>query len=208
MTDRANLGDLTSKKGWIKVAYDQTAWIPCPPRFRADMSQEEWAGGYAKLWWDASGIKHGKSQVKALEQALVALHENIYGHQPCHLVLIHLTDVRLAPLPVCFGIWQTEGDPDTQLRALVHVDEPAAIEPPMVEEIRTESLGHGLKCLYYQQEQPGPGVLAVLNYGWRSEELETALHVYTACPDLGRLQQAMPDIDEMTRAITFVPSVQ
>ena len=33
MTEPAGLAGLTSKKGWPKVDYDQTIWIPCPPSF-------------------------------------------------------------------------------------------------------------------------------------------------------------------------------
>lgn len=208
MTEQGDLAGPTSKKGWVKADYDRSIWIPCPPAFRADMTREEWASGFARLWWDASGLKYGKRQVEGLRDALVYLHESIYGHQPCHLVLIHLPDVRLAPLPVCFGIWESVGDRDSQLRMLVHADDPAAVEPPMVEDIQVRSLGVGLRCLYYQKEREGSGVLASLNYAWRSEEFETDLRLFTSCPDLGRLQRAMPDIETLTQAITLVPRAQ
>ena len=208
MTEQGSLADLTSKKGWVKVGYDRNIWIPCPPGFPPDMSQQEWASGFARLWWDASSLRHGQREVDGLERALVYLHDNIYGHQPCHLVLIHLPDVQLAPLPLCFGIWQAIGERDSQLRILVHADDPAAVQAPMVEEIRTESLGTGLRCMYHQREQEGTGILAALDYAWRSEEYETDLRLFTSCPDLGRLQRAIPDIEELIRVITVVPRTQ
>ena len=55
---------LTSKKGWPKIAYDKTIWIPCPETFDGSMTREEWAQGFASLWWEASGFKHGKRQVR------------------------------------------------------------------------------------------------------------------------------------------------
>jgi hypothetical protein len=44
-----------------------------------------------------------------------------------------------------------------------------------------------------------------LNYAWRSEHLETAVRMFTSCPNLGRLLEAMPDIEELTSVISFVP---
>jgi hypothetical protein len=41
---------LTSKKGWPKIAYDKTIWIPCPETFNGSMTREEWAQGFASLW--------------------------------------------------------------------------------------------------------------------------------------------------------------
>jgi hypothetical protein len=31
------------------------------------------------------------------------------------------------------------------------------------------------------------------------------VRLFTSCPDLGRLQGAMPDIDDLARVITVVP---
>jgi hypothetical protein len=205
VTEPTSLADMTSKKGWPKVDYDKTIWIPCPPRFGSQMTREEWARGFASLWWEASGIKHGKRQVRGLERTLLEEQENIYRLLPCHLALLHFPDVRIAPLPVCLAVWESVGDRETQLRELVHADDPAAVEPPMVEQVSTEKLGTGLKSLYYQREREGSGLLAALNFAWRSEELETDLRVFTACPDLGRLQRAMDDIEELTRVITIMP---
>jgi hypothetical protein len=205
VTEPASLAGLTSNKGWPKVDYDQTIWIPCPPSFGESMTAREWARGFAGLWWDASGLKHGKRQVKGLETALLEEQQSIYRLLPCHTALLHLPDVTLAPLPVCLAVWQAAGDRDRQLRELVRADEPAAVEAPLVEPVKTEKLGTGLRCLYYQRASEGTGVIGVLSYAWRSDELETDLRVFTACPDLGRLERARPDIDTLIQAITILP---
>ena len=205
MTEPAGLAGLTSKKGWPKVDYDQTIWIPCPPSFGEHMTAQEWAGGFAGLWWDASGLKHGKRQVKGLEKTLLEEQQSIYRLLPCHTALLHLPDVTLAPLPVCLAVWQAVGDRDSQLRELVRADEPAAVEAPLVEQVTTERLGTGLRCLYYQRASEGAGLIGALSYAWRCDELDTDLRVFTACPDLGRLERAMPDIDALIRAITIMP---
>jgi hypothetical protein len=111
----------------------------------------------------------------------------------------------VVPLLVGFGVWQAGGDRVTQLRLLAHADEPDAMEPPMVEECFTDKLGSGLRSLCYLR-QPGESVVSgCLNYAWRSEQLETAVRMFTSCPDLSRLQRTMPDIEALTQVISFVP---
>jgi len=207
MTGPAYLADLASRKGWIAIDYDQTVWIPCPRGFD-EMPPEEWSGRFAQTWWNASGIKHGKRELRRFEQMLITIQQKIYAEQPCHFALLHIPDVRYPPLSVAIGIWRSAGDRDTQLRHLVHADERVAIERPVVEEAWTENLGTGLRSLYYRHIQSRRGVLGVVNYAWRSEEYETALHIYAAVSDLRRLQHALPDIDAMTRTITIVPGTR
>ena len=40
--------------------------------------------------------------------------------------------------------------------------------------------------------------------GGGREEFDTGLRLWTAAPDLGRVQEAIPDIDELARQITLV----
>jgi hypothetical protein len=205
MNGRAHVPDPMSGKGWVEIGFDKNLWIPCPPEFGERLSRDEWAAGFANTWWDASGRKHGRRVVNAFARMLIDTRARMYAEQPCHLGLLHLPDVQYTPLPVYIGIWQAVGDREAQLRELVHCDEPAAVERPLVEEAWTESLGTGLRSLYYQRPQRRRDLLGVVHYAWRSEEYETALHVYTLYSDLRRLQSSLPDIDAMTRTITFVP---
>jgi hypothetical protein len=206
MNGRAPVANRISRKGWVEIGYDKTIWIPCPPGFEEPVSRDEWADGFANTWWDASGRKHGKRVITAFARMLIDTQALVYAEQPCHLALLHIPDVQYPPLPVYIGIWQAVGDRDSQLRELVHFYEPAAVERPVVEEAWTGSLGTGLRSLYYQRLERRRELLGVLNYAWRSEEYETALHICTRYSDLRRLQRSMPDIDAMTRTITLIPS--
>jgi hypothetical protein len=49
---------------------------------------------------------------------------------------------------------------------------------------------------------------AALRYAWRSEEHETDLQLWASSADLGRLQRAIPDIDDFARAIRVIPRSQ
>lgn len=193
-----------SRKGWIAVGFDQAVWIPCLPVFPDGEDRRSWAQIYARHWWDASGLQHGERDVAALRDSLAALHEIIYETLPCQMALIHLPGPRAIPLPVCFGIWPADGDRTAHLRLLAHADEQDVIVPPIVEDCSSQKLGGGLKALCYL---PGPddSVSACLNYAWRSEDLQTAVRMFTSCRDLGRLQQAMPDLDKLTQVISFIP---
>ena len=206
MTERVQPTGAMSQKGWIRVDYDRSVWIPCLPVFPEGENRESWAAGFAELWWEGSGLEHGKHEVALLERNLLSIHEYAYSHLPCHMAVIHLPDPRLVPLLVCFAVLPAEGDRAAQLRTLAHADEPGVVEPPIVSDCTTEKLGTGLKVLFYKQEDnDGSGIFAALNYAWRSENYETAVRMFVACPDLGRLQRAMPDLDKLAQVITVVP---
>jgi hypothetical protein len=195
---------LASQKGWIRIDYDQAIWIPCLPVFPAGHDLRSWAILYAEHWWEASGADYGEHQIKALQQSLEHLHKIAYSELPCHMALIHLPDPRELPLLVCFGVWQAVGDRNEQLRLLSHADEQDAIQPPIVAECDTGKLGGGLRCMCYVKQQHGTMVSGCLNYAWRSEEFETAVRMFTSCPNLGRLQQAIPDLEALTQVISFI----
>ncbi len=197
---------LNSKKGWPKIDYDKGIWIPCPAPDEGDQTRNErWAKLYATAWWEVSGFKHGKKQVRNMEQGLLEIQQGIYDTQPCHSAVLHLPNVNMVPLPVMVATWEAVGDADRQLRVLVHADEPEAVETPLVEPFTAEKLGTGLKSQYLQKFQHGPDLTGVVNYAWRVADMETDVRVFTACGDLGRLQAAMPDIDQLTNTISVEP---
>jgi hypothetical protein len=199
---------LVSKKGWVSIDQDlltRLTWVPCPPFFPDGENRESWAAESAALWWRASGLKHGKRETRGLAEVLSAIHKDLYAAGHCHQAVIHLPDPRMLPLPVQLGVWQMEGGREEQLRTLANAGAPEAIEPPVVEEFTTDRLGTGLKALHYRRGADRSAIHGYLSYAWRSEEYETDLRLFTFCWDLSRLQRAIPDIDELARAIAIVP---
>ena len=203
MTEQSDPRHRISRKGWIQVDFNQAIWVPCPPAFAPGVDREKWAAGYARACWVASGLKHGKRQISALAQSFAHIHQSAYSTLPCHLALIHVRDPRAVPLLVCFGVWPAESDRQAQIRSLAGADGDGAMEPPIVTDFPTEKLGDGLKIMSYFRDHGT--VTASLSYAWRSEEFETAVRLFTACPDLGRLQGALDDLDDLARAITVIP---
>lgn len=207
MTEPVRAEDLGNQKGWFTVDFDRAIWIPCPPAFPPGDDRQAWAAQFAETWWQASGLNYGKRQVTTLKGALEDMHAYIYGQSGirCHQVLLHLPDPRLAPLPVYFTVFPAEGDPETQLRALTHADGPDAVQPPVVEDCTTQLLGTGLRVRCYLAGSQPSSLTGVLSYAWRSERYETAVRMFTVSSDLGRLQMAMQDIDELAQAVDIVP---
>jgi hypothetical protein len=200
---------LASRKGWVDVdrkVLTTLTWVPCMPGFPEGEDRESWAAESAALWWGTSGVEHGKDEVDALAAMLSAIQTDIYAAGHSHMAFIHLPDPRMLPLPVQLGIWAMEGERDEQLRLLVHADEPTAVEKPIVEEFTTERLGTGLRSLQYRRGgEDGSEIHGYLDYAWRCEKYETDLRLFTFSWGLDRLQRAIPDIEELARAISIVP---
>lgn len=202
------LWGLASRKGWVNIDQEylvRMSWVPCPPFFPGGEDCQSWAAESAALWWRSSRSPYGREEVGHLAEVFAAIHQDLYAAGHCHQALIHLPDPRMVPLPAQIGVWAMEGERDEMLRTLVYADGPEAIEPPIVSEFTTERLGAGLKALHYRHGPDGKSVHGYLNYAWRSEQYETDLRLFTFCDDLSRLQRAMPDIDDLARAIEVVP---
>lgn len=203
MSEQLGLSSLTSKKGWVSIGYDRTVWIPCLATFPDGYDRESYAAEFAQLWWDASGLRYGPVDLARLTTMISEIHQGIYGHIACHMAFIHLPDPRLMPLVLYVGIWESDGEQGEQLRMLTHADDPAAVEPPIVEEFTTGKLGTGLRTMRYRHLDDG-SLYAGLSYAWRCPEYETDVLLFTSAEDLGRLQRAIPDIDEFARAMTVI----
>jgi hypothetical protein len=213
MTEPESAADLISTTGWAKVDYDRRLWIPCLAYMPDDYDTARWAREFSAAWWSMSGLPHTENDMARLEAQLAEIRDSTYGHILCNLAFIHLPDPRLDPLPVFLAILQARGERDTQLRSLTLVEDPSAVRPAIVEEFRTDRLGSGLRVMRYCTEGPleasasdPPEIYAGLSYAWRSEQFQTDLRLFTACPDLGRLQRAIPDIDDLARTITAIPA--
>jgi hypothetical protein len=195
--------DPSSKKGWVRLGYDRRLWIPCMETFPDGLDRDSWAAGFAREWWDGSGLEHSPADVARLAAVLAEIHRSTFGHIACHLAFAHLPDPRLMPLPIFLGVFESGGERDERLRLLTRADDQNAVEPPVVDEFSTGKLGTGLRTLRYLHLDDG-ALYAALNYAWRSDEYETDVHLWTSTEDLARLERAMPDIDEFARTITVV----
>ena len=204
--------DLAMPSGWGRIAvhYDIDKWMSCPPEFPPGYDVRSWARTYAEAFCRRPGLAPTQDLISALAARLAEIHADAYGGARivCHLCLIYQPDPLVSPLPVYMSAWDSRGDRDEALRMLSHADNAAAIQPPSVAEFTARGLGTGLKVLYHARHPARESVLyAGLNYAWRVPDLVTDLRVFVTTTDLGRLEQAMPDIDELMNVTTVVPRV-
>jgi hypothetical protein len=204
--------DPATPSGWSRIAvhYDIGKWMSCPPAFPPGYDVQSWARTYAEAFSHRPGFAPTEDLISALAARLVEIHDDAYGSGRivCHLCLIHQADPMQSPLPLYMSAWDSRGDRDETLRLLSHADNAAAIQPPYVTEFTARDLGTGLKVRYYSRHPTGESVLYTgLNYAWRRQDLATDLRVFVTTTDLGRLEQAMPDIDELMNVTRVVPSV-
>jgi hypothetical protein len=204
MSKPQTMADLTSKKGWVRITYDQSVWIPILPCYSDGDDYRSYSAGAAQEWWQASGLRHTSLDVLRLFELLVEAHESTYGHIPCHLAFAHLPDPRQLPLLLYVGVWEAAGDRDEQLRMWCLANDRGAVELPLAEEFATGNLGSGLRVMRYRHHDDG-ALYAALRYAWRSEEFETDLVLNVTAEDLSRLNRAIGDIENFTRAIQIIP---
>ena len=203
MTADFALGDLTSKKGWVRNSCDLRLWIPCPAGFPEDfgMDRDSWAAAMAEAWWEQSGLRYGPGMVAKLAFMLDALREDGYENVPCHQIWAYYRDITLPPLPLHIGIWMMTGDRDQQLRSLSGAADPDVIRPPVVTEFTTGNLGTGFRTLRHTESDSG-AVCGILGFAFRSEEFETDLQIMTGTPDLRQLHKATRDIENFIHGMS------
>ena len=197
---------LVSKKGWVWADQEYLGglkWVPCPPFFPDGEDRKSWAAESAELWFSSG--PYSRKEAGRLAAMLAGIHQDLYAAGHCHQAFIHLPDPRMIPLPVQVGVWAMDGERDQALRMLSNADDPAAVEPPTVEEFTTERLGTGLKVQRRRPGALGPGTDVYLDYAWRSEQYETDLRMFTFWTDTGRIAAARDDLDDLARALDIVP---
>lgn len=185
-------------------SYDPVNWAMLPaPATRPEAEEKvlTMAHQFAKMAEALGGAPEDEAV-----RAMLGIREDLYMNWPGQYIYFYIGPPRRRPLPVMLGVWNMTGERDQQLRALAGAETVDLIEPPVIEEFPTERLGAGVK-VWCVQKAPHRrnAVVGLLGYAWRSEYLETDLHMRAMCPDLGWLQGAMPGIDEFARALRIVP---
>lgn len=222
MTDLTPFIAATSYGAWAKPRgwRPPPHWIPAPAIMPDGYDVNRWAQEFASAAWAESGLPYGPSRVDLLEAQLALLYEGSYGRIPCHDMYMQIPDPQMVPLPAYIANLVAEGDREARLRMLSMADDPAAIEPPLVEEFTTDGMGTGLRVLRHfglgdnadppeDRADGTQGQLGVgLSYAWRSEQYKTDVRLFSNADDWGRLQCAIPDLDALARSLVWFPVVK
>lgn len=209
--DLTDISELPSQHCRLAVEYDIGTWVPCPPAFPAGLDRPKWALTFAEAFSRRPGLRPSEREIQNLAATLSRIHEYTYGgNVACHVCFIHQPHPSLAPLPVFMATCRPLGGRDEALRRLTNADDQDVIQPPEVMEFTARELGRGLKVLRFGRQQgTGPledKIFGALNYAWRDETLQADLRVFASTGNIGRLSQAIPDIDELVNRTKIVPA--
>lgn len=196
---------------YANVSYDRAIWMAIPQYWGPEAweSPEAWGREMAETWWN--GFKHRRRDVERLATGLAGL-AAYYGfrnpEEPEVVAYLHLPNPGMRPLMVKVMIIE---DPSVRTLAdISNADDPDTIERPIVEEFTTPHLGTGVRSLrYYEAGLSADGasgdvrVYAMLHYAFLIPDEDAFLLTRTLEPDLGRLMQAMEDIDAFVREIRW-----
>ncbi|MDI5972525.1 hypothetical protein POF50_024825 [Streptomyces sp. SL13] len=191
---------------------DPARWIALPtdwpaPGFEKDFPDPAtWAVIAANAVWNDSPLTPRGDEVDSLAQVLAYCADNCPRPLPGYEIYLHLPGPRDVPLPVYVGDYPRTTDPESDLRYALAVEDPEAVEPPLVEEFTAAGLGSGLRALRYCRDRDDAygGILVGLRYAWYVEHLDLIVSVRTVHPHPGRVIAAIDDIDALCRGLRYV----
>ncbi|MEU2538257.1 hypothetical protein [Streptomyces iakyrus] len=198
---------------WLDIEYDLDVWLEIPPRWTIGATEpwedddertpQEWATETAALWWEEHEEDPVAGEVALLADTLAACVEQYPKMFPGFEVLLYLPSPTALPLPVFVTEFPSEGEKDSELRRVTLADDDGAVEPPIVEEFETESLGTGVRVLRYSVDSESNAVVSSLRYAWRSEEHGKDVVVITGSPAPSQVLRSLDDIDELAHSIVL-----
>ncbi|MFE6522420.1 hypothetical protein [Streptomyces sp. NPDC057794] len=197
---------------WLDIDYDPDLWVEIPSQWTIsagdewygsdNRTQEEWADEIAEFCWEESSEKkYTASEVELLSQTLLECVRRYPPMYPRSEVLLYLPTPKAVPLPVWIAHVPAEGDRELTLRELTLADDPAAIEPPIVEKWTAEELGEGLRVLRYHALDQHQELVVGLRYAWRSEVNNRDVVLITGSPAPGQVMSAVDAIADLTHVI-------
>lgn len=190
-----------SELGWVKVNVDMSRWVPSPLAFPDGYDRDSWAMTAAVAWSQQWGLLAESPEVGSLATMIRGIHQSANVRVKCHQIWIYVPDLFTTPLPVFIAIWRQSGDRDRRLRLLTGADDKSRGCKPQVAKVATRNLGTGLRVLR-QGIQDNGQPLVFLCYGFRVEEHETDLQVFTVTSEMFVLTAASHDIKLLVEGIT------
>lgn len=194
---------------------DPELWIGIPQIWPIPGSEKElpdipaWASSVSQIVWEASGLEVTAGGLGVLTSILTKTAQTAPEHFPGFDVLVHLPEPTSMPLNVYIGEFDASDlSPDEaaeEVPLIAGVEDPEAVEPPVVEAFPSQHLGAGVRVLSYVQV-PGENTIHVwVRYGWHVPQLQRQVFLFAFSLDPGHMMSALEDIDQLARSIRFVP---
>ncbi len=207
---------------YANLPINPAIWIDFPSTWTPETGPDAkaWGERLSRACWIDSGLPHTEDDLEHLAAALTLLVER-YGPDSVHpehgidpdmeiQTLLYIPDPRILPIParvmvIRDAVVHREG---ATLRDLVVADDPEALEGTDVIEFPNPTLGTGLRAFRHRTMEPGidggeDEIYAVLKYAFPVPGHNDLIILTVSWSDLGRLEQAQKNLDELAQSITF-----
>lgn len=189
----------------VAVDYDMSVWIRVPvPEGLPDRwpDLQAWADEVA----DAVLAEDADAPEKApLLSEYVLGYAHVLNEEPASFSFLHLRHFEEEAVPAQVFLWDAEDvDPaerDAMLREICQADDPAAIEPPLVEPFTARGLGPGMRVLRYSAADPDGQILVGIRFGWFLAEHDLVIELRSYGLDVARILGVRDDLDELAHSI-------
>jgi hypothetical protein len=188
---------------------DERCWMRLPTEWPLPDFEDvfpdpvPWARAAAGVRWEDSGLTPRHGEVDELARVLVRCAALLPGFRPGFEIFLHLPSPRDTPLAVYVGDYESAEDNEPHVRFALGLDEPDAVEPPLIEDFAVPTLGTGKRALRYAKDDEG-GIVASLRYAWDVERYGLFASVI-AVADPIRVIAAVDDLDRLCRGLRYLP---
>ncbi|MGW8380238.1 hypothetical protein [Streptomyces sp. ODS28] len=194
---------------------DMSVWVDIPTEWpvpgKEDLMPDipTWANVAAKVIWDDSPTEPTPQHIDVLTEILAYAAEHFPKAYPGFEILAHLPNPTDPVLPVAIGDFDVSElspeEAETEVRLWSGVDDPNAVEPPIVEDFFSQHLGSGKRVLRYVINDDDGRVNTALRYGWYIPQLGRQTHLFAYTTDPAHLISALDDLDALARCIRYDP---
>ncbi len=188
---------------------DERCWMRLPTEWPMPVFEDDfpgpvpWSRAAAGVRWEDSGLTPGPGELDELARVLVRCTEILPDFRPGFEVFLHLPSPRDTPLAVHIGDYASDDDNEHHFRYALGLDEPSAIEPPLIEDFTVPTLGTGKRVIRYSKNDDGT-IIAGLRYAWHVQEHGLFTSVVTVA-DPTRVMTAIEDVDHLIKSLRYLP---
>jgi hypothetical protein len=204
----------------VDTAEDRLKWLLIPVHWGDGYTfsgPDEWANMIAPLIWGAwkernPGVSEPDPLAVDRTRAEIQSYAEKFGGfdrtRPFETVtFLHIPSPTVSAMPVRCCV---DDGPGLTAEMAALVNDPDAVQPPVVEKFHTEALGDGIKatrhCLYDAEPGQDPdqrGMWVSVRYAFKVPDRQAVVTVVATHTDLGRMAAAQPDLDEFVNTTTL-----
>lgn len=182
----------------LRVDYNQNLWLHVPESFPFDdfRTVDEWINYVTDAFGEDPNFDD--SAKEWLANSLRYLHD---GRAPYESRYVYIAD----PLNAFFfvSVLVAESAANLSLETLAAVDDPNVTAQPEVTPFTSPTLGDGIRSIrHVNAGPPSHDVVGIIQYAWKGDSIDTV--VVASHYNVVLLQEALPVIDELARAIDIV----